>query len=272
MRLKVCCAFIVTGVVGLAIYHLLVAVPQVVETQDKTVVETQDETVEAAIKQLQSAEERQAAKEQLLRLGPRAVKSLILLLEDLTRHPDFRYPPGKSEVDLTRLQERLNKIPEDAMEERAEAIRLISSLDISQRLKEDVCELLGRLHAEEAIPVLIEAMEAEMGIGQWERMSPAMYALIEIGEPAVPKLLEAMETARDRVIAMCAADKDPPSDFFIRTETVKNQARAAMVLERIGDERALPVLERIKSTTESEWLIPYLERSIQGCKKRHRPN
>jgi len=137
---------------------------------------------------------------------------------------------------------------------------------INQRLKEDVCELLGRLKAVEAVAVLIEAMESWPGSDSWENSNPAMDALQKIGSPAVDDIIEAVESAKQR--AAKPQGDGHPSDFFVSTEAAKNQARASIVLAAIGDARALPVLERLENSTDSQWLAPYLRRAIAQIRER----
>lgn len=228
-----------------------------------------DDEATAAIEQLHSADLtiRNAAKEKLVRIGPRAMRPLAMFLEDLIRHPRERYPLGKTEKDLDDLKKRIAAIPEDDPIAKVEAGKQLAALVINQRLREDTCELLGRLHAVEAVPVLIQAMEYEPSDSSWETMNAAMRALIEIGSPAVPEIIEAIETARSRAESTPYADGHP-SEFFVKTESAKNQARATMVLGEIKDLRALPVLEWLRNTSDSEWLIPYIERASVSIRER----
>lgn len=229
-----------------------------------------DEPVALAIKKLWSAEEseRQSAKNALVQTGPEAVRPLMALLEDLIRHPGIRYAEGKNERDFVKLKERIDRIPPDLLQERAETMKSLSNVAIGWRLKSDSCELLGRLRAEEAIPILIEAMEDEDSIDSWESMNSAMLALVEIGSAAVPEIIRSIETANERAAATPFPEGEHPSDFFVKTETAKNQARAAMVLGEIGDVQALPVLEELRRSTDNGFLRPYVDRAIKTIKQK----
>ena len=168
------------------------------------------------------------------------------------RHPYDRYPIGTSEKDFMDASENAERIPRSDANRQAEAVKHLSTMLITQRLKEDVCELLGQLRSEEAVAVLIEAMESWTGGDSWENSNAAMDALQKIGSPAVPDIIEAVESAKQR--AASPRGEDRPSDFFVSTE--------------IGDARALPVLARLENSTESQWLVPYLRRAISQIKER----
>src|SRR5262249_1808251 len=73
----------------------------------------------------------------------------------------------------------------------------------------------------------------------------AMATLARIGGPAVPKVIEAIQNAPKTAAAIPFANEAKWPERFIRKETIKLQARAAMVLGEIGDGRALPVLKSL---------------------------
>ena len=221
-----------------------------------------DREVAGAINDLWSGndEERQAAKEKLIQLGQASVQPLIDLLQDIVTNPTPRYLHGK-EIEAYELKEHLHLLPEANRREKVRLIHQLGELEVSWRVKSDICELLGRLRAEAATPVLIKMMETEDSIGSEERMNPAMKALVRIGPVIFPRIIEAIETAESRAAAV-KIDDHPPSDFFIRAETVKIQARAAMVLGAIGDTRALPILEELLNKNRDEEIIHYVQEAI----------
>ena len=181
-------------------------------------VSTNNDQVTLAIKQLQATDEaeRQAAKKKLLELGASAIPPLLVILKDLDSHRGYIVPDDK----------------EEAKKLKEESLRL-------GQLEYDVEELLGKLHAEEAIPLLIKIMEERTAFNALEKMCPEMYALVEIGPAAVPKLIESIENAQARARRL---DNSMPS--------LPIQRRAAIVLGRIGDRRALPILERLLKETK----------------------
>lgn len=215
------------------------------------------------VEQLWSADEkeRESAKALLVKLGEKSVPPLIMLLTELERDPTPRYAPGREEEAKQAETDYRSLVESGRREEARDALHHLMNLKVNWRLKQDVCELLGRLKAEEATGILIESMEDWPSSESWENMNPAMSALVEIGSAAVPKIIEALETARRRAAATPFADRQP-SDFFVKAETAKYQARSAMVLGDIGDARALSVLESLETSTDSQWLLPYFRRAI----------
>jgi hypothetical protein len=208
------------------------------------------------------------AKDRIIQIGESAIQPLIAFLKDLLRDPHNRYANGTTEKDFIDARERAERIPPSDPSSQAEAARQLSTMLINQRLKGDVCELLGQLRAEQAVKVLIEAMETWPGGDSWENPNAAMDALQKIGSPAVPEIVEAVESAKPR--AATPRGEGHPSEFFVTTEAVKNQARASIVLGAIRDARALPVLERLENSTDSGWLRPYLRRAIAQIKQAQR--
>ena len=80
-----------------------------------------------------------------------------------------------------------------------------------------------------------------------EDWGPSMQALADMGPQAVPRLIETVDRARETYISRNLAAGLPPSDFSIRVEPLIIQTRAVMVLGRIGDKRALPILLDIQA-------------------------
>ena len=220
------------------------------------------------IKQLWSADqtEREAAKTALIRLGQRAIPPLIALLNEIRSDPRPRYVPGR-EHDAAEAEARYRTLLNAGKtEESHAALNELMNLRINWRLKSDVCELLGRIRAEEAIPALIDAMISVESFNAWETMSPQMQALIAIGAPGVPKLIDAIETAGLRAGAINFGD-DPifteeARRRLARIQIFRTQARSCMVLGEIGDATALPVLEKLLAETDDQILSRYIKDAI----------
>jgi hypothetical protein len=73
----------------------------------------------------------------------------------------------------------------------------------------------------------------------------SMEKLVELGESVVPDLVAAIETAHDKVVFGTYAHEHP-SKWRIKYDTEMLQARAAMVLGRIGDFRSIPALTNLQ--------------------------
>lgn len=267
MRLRILLFSMGALVAGSVIYVIFIGAPLHGDSKDNQ--------AEAAVMQLWSADEseRQAGKEKLIELGPKGIPLLVALLQELASDGSIRYMRGKERegVEAHERLKRLMKIGTD--EEVREALYQASSLTINWRLRNDVCELLGRLHAEEAIPTLIDMMGQDVSSGNWETMSPEMHALVQIGLPAVPKLIDAIETAETKAVSTRVFDDDPifteeVKRRMIKLDTLQIQVRAAMVLGRIGDDQALPALEKLQNTTDSEYLVRYVKEAEEKIKKK----
>jgi hypothetical protein len=226
------------------------------------------------IKQLWSSDEadRMAAKKKLLELGPRAIQPLLLLLEDIMNNPVPRYMTGK-EKEAAEAQARYDR----AVESRNEAELLasaeqISTLNIRSRLKRDAIDLLALLKAEEAVPLLIRSIyccEVEVARPGKDPMRPEMEGLIKLGSVAIPKLLEAIQSAEDIARSFrYDSQKVTEEEVRWRTEYYKNviQMRAVRVISEIGDDRALPVLEQLLNTIQDKSKISYVKEAITKIK------
>jgi hypothetical protein len=116
--------------------------------------------------------------------------------------------PGKEREGREAL-ERYLSLPVE--ERRGEPQKQLMGLEISGRLKNDVCELLGNLHAEEAVPMLVEIMEREEIHDLIPGMTPVMRALAAIGPPAVPRLIESVEMAEVTASTFPFSTADDPT-------------------------------------------------------------
>jgi hypothetical protein len=112
-------------------------------------------------------------------------------------------------------------------------------------LNTDGIKVTGNAKSPEVIARLIDSMEASDPIARDKSREAAMATLARIGRPAVPKLIEATQNAPNTAAAIRFANVAKWPERYIRKETIKLQARAAMVLGKIGDARALPVLRSL---------------------------
>jgi HEAT repeat protein len=200
-----------------------------------------------AVKRLWSPDKavREAAEQELIHLGPRAITPLLGALEFVANHID-----------------RLTLVLQDA--EPQEAERLNADAAAMQWLPDDVCGLLGRLRAEAAIPLLIRIMEERWENDLMDKWSPERQALVEIGAPPVPAIIESTITADATHDRLKHRDPNQVPGFTI-------QLRAAKVLERIGDARALPVLESLLADNrmaENEYFLGQIGYYVEMIEKK----
>jgi HEAT repeat protein len=179
---------------------------------------------------------RNEGKSKLLKLGAESIRPLVALLEDLLREP-FKpwFAVGREREGKEAWDHYQAVDPREVNVVRAASDRL-AGLEISGRLRNDTIELLGRLRAHEAVPLLIRIMEQRDLDNASEKMRAEMYALAAIGSSAVPALIESIRRAQ-------TAGKGVPNGvppYLI-------QVRSARVLGLIGDARALPVLKEMLS-------------------------
>lgn len=228
-----------------------------------------DEQTSTAIKQLSSADEkeRQNGKDKLIQIGQKAVPELIALMNELLMHPVAHYVTGK-EREGAAAWENFRKAGESRdMEKLRKASALIHETDITQRLTEDTAELLGRLQAEEAIPLFIDRLlDDENGSAAKIYWTPSMKGLVTMGSLVVPKLIEAIETAKEKA-ASVKYESGSPSEQRIKWDTELIQTRAAMVLGKIGDIRALPILTNLKCGDRSPMRY-YIDEAVKSIFER----
>src|SRR5262249_4403469 len=141
--------------------------------------------------------------------------------------------------------ENYKNLPPDQMSD--EAMKNLLVLEIDSRLKNDVYELLGNLHAEEAVPILVEIMEHQEIYDLIPGMSPAMRAIAEIGPGAIPRLIESLENAQMTAASIWTSPdlSEEENRGIISCYSTRIQENVILVLEKIGDERALPALEKL---------------------------
>jgi hypothetical protein len=212
------------------------------------------DVVEVAIKQLWSSDEkvRLSAKEKLIQFGSEAIEPVLALLEEVTTNEARRFMTGKEQegAEAWKRVKQAEEIKDSEQRDKLLSgkgglIEKAFEYEITVRLKWDSIEILGRLRAEKAIPLLIEQMLLVPKLN-WlrEYWNPAMEALAEIGPAAVPKLIETIEKAREEVSSgrFSSPISDEQRQYIIESFIITRQTRAVMVLGRIGDARALPFL------------------------------
>jgi len=114
-------------------------------------------------------------------------------------------------------------------------------------------EMLGRLKATEAIDMLVKNLDYTDGVTGFSLGHiPAAKALIQIGEPAVPRLIEVL------------LSNEPLLDESL---SLKRQ-NAARALGHIGGIQAKESLERALITEKNETVIFYMRQALEIISKR----
>lgn len=196
--------------------------------------------------------EREAAKERLLLgVGTPTVPQLLQLLRDLPVLEDARDDFDRPSPDGS--TENVEKLIKKYFGRRVGVqvklgLSTVLSAEIAWRLREDIFDLLGLIGDEQAVPLLIQIMENRETYTRLANFSGEMRALARVGSPAVPRLIEAIETAEDRASSLPYVMSEPEEELrrgLVAERVAQVRARAARVLGEIGDLRALPVLERL---------------------------
>ena len=188
------------------------------------------------------------AEEKLIALGASATAPLLSLLNQLTirseRHQDkpFAYEPLRVPVNYATKSRSLNVI----------------------------YSILSRLHAVGAVPLLIAIMEEEEIDNMIQGMSPVMRTLAAIGSAAVPQLINSIGGARDSALSL--PELSAPS----LTEATRErrlgwlqgriELRATLVLREIGDQQAIPALERLMQRSNNEFIVNQASEAIGHIK------
>jgi len=243
---------------------------QMQSLQMQTLAPGQAAKVQSAMDGLWSANDhdRMRAKAELIRLGDKAVPELTSLLKDLITDGTARYARG-TEQEGEAFNKKLEEVKDKADLEKlgSEALNNPRVITINYRLKTDVCEILATLKAEAAVPPLIEMMWKEDRISAWESFNPAMEALIGIGNGCVPQLIEAIDNA-ESLVAVRIGSESPftPEEIerMIKRDADELRVRAAMVLGRIGDERALPVVQRLMDAAPDNSLRVHIRDALKN--------
>ena len=233
---------------------------------------TEGDAVNKAIQGLWSARDsdRANAKDQILQLGPQSITALIKLLEELADKPGPRFASG-TEEEGRRLWERVQSGKIDKLDIRA--WDALNEVEISSRLYRDALELLGQLRAEAAVPLVVRLMSTDGQV--LSKKHAEMEALVKIGNAAIPRLLEILETS-DETLASDDYWLGPdqkyaqgPRNFRFVPRFIK--PRAAMVLGQIGDPRVLSPLESALQRATDRDLIESLKDAIRRLSRPHKP-
>ena len=188
------------------------------------------------------------AEEKLVALGASAIAPLLSLLNQLTirseRHQDKRF-----------VYERL---------------RVPVNYDTKSRSLNVVYSILSRLHAVEAVPLLIAIMEEEEIDNMIQGMSPVMHALAAIGSAAVPQLINSIDAARDSALSLpeLSAPNLPEATRERRLDWLQGriELRATLVLREIDDQQAIPALERLMQRSNNEFIVNQAREAIGHIK------
>jgi hypothetical protein len=185
--------------------------------------------------------ERTAARETLLGLGQSAIPPLLDLLKSLTPNVEV-CPPGSNLPCRTGILVESNS---------------------RRTTRADVVSLLGQLHAVKAIPLLIKIMGLESSIGTGFRYSgPEKKALIEIGGPAVPELLDSLRLATERRRSFAPVEG-------VEHPYLEIEVRIVDVLGDIGDPKALLLLRELKESAQP-FLSGHLGEAIEKIMRKTR--
>jgi HEAT repeat protein len=182
---------------------------------------TQDQ-IEEGLTKLGSRDESDVleAKNELIGMGEAAIKPLITLLQDLTNqegNPPGRAPDGNSVSELRKQVENDNQSVDP---------------ETKSKLENNIYELLGRLHAADAVPQLIDSIERAKSIAS---------NLAEL------RTSDLTEEARQRRLGR-------------RQGTI--ELRATLVLREIGDQRAIPALEELQTTSDNQFIVTQAREAV----------
>jgi HEAT repeat protein len=211
----------------------------------------------AAIEGLWSADDetRQAAKQRLLDLGSDAAPRLAAFLKDLVEHRWLRFATEK-QVEGAALLDAVPR-PRPAS---LDGLASVKRLDISARLRKDSAEVLGRLESGMAASMLIEKLLSDYD----GEASAAMQALTDMGSTVVPAIVEAIPRGEQRAALLYAEEaRMSGKDLRWKIEWKRDifQSRAATVLGRVGDVRALKVLTNLP-TDDNAWKRRFVDDAI----------
>ena len=119
-------------------------------------------------------------------------------------------------------------------------------------------EALGKIKDARTVDLLIKALQDD----DWNIRFGAKLALVEIGEPSVRSLIEALKKKDSRVQANAAdalgkindAKAVDPLIQALRDESRKVRFNAAIALGEIKDNRAVdPLIQALKDSSDDEW-------------------
>jgi HEAT repeat protein len=214
-------------------------------------IDAQRRQIASIIAKLQSRDQSVVfrAQAELAEVGEGAITPLISILTDVTNQAAKRpesVPSGSAPEPL----ERVDFDP-----------------DAKSRVENAVYETLGRLHATRAVPLLIAIIEEDETNDMIQGMSPPMRALAQIGTVAVPQLIESIDRAKTTALGSAELQ----GSNLTEEERRRNlswieggiELRALLVLREIGDQRAIPVLERLQATSDNQFIVRQAREAIE---------
>jgi PBS lyase HEAT-like repeat-containing protein len=239
---------VVFSLSGLALQRIL---RQQHPTQNEVV---EQNNIEATLTKLQSGDQSDLleAKAELLAMGTIAIEPLISLLKELTNNTDQKGA-------LT---------SEQALEHR----KISLDAHANSVAKNAIYDVLGHLRAAEAVPLLVIIMEEEEIDNMIQGMSPVMRSLAEIGPAAVPSLIESINKATDSLLILIGPNEAARQNDLVggkgRIELGRIQLRATLVLRAIGDQRAIPALQRLHDTSKNPFIVREAREAIESIHNR----
>ena len=202
---------------------------------------------------------RNSAKAKLVQAGPRAGPYLISLIEDVANHPEqHRFATGREREGELYYEDPLGH---------ADMAKFV----LYWRLIYDCIDVLGDLRYSEGAPIIIRILAEKEPHNMVETMGTEHYALVKIGGPAVPPLIDAIKNASSiaesiwgdttRIRLLCAGSATQLAGRI--------RQRAAMALGDIGDARAIPVLEDLlKPGQQFEHGNAYVGEALRALRSR----
>ncbi len=218
-----------------------------------------EKAIDDVIKKLWSGDDRDRviAKNRLIELGTISITPLLALLRDLSENNEPRFVIGKEKEGA----ELLKYFQGDGKGITPQIAKKFSEIEITSRLQGDAIELLCRLKAEAAIPLIIELLKDREPI--YRKKTQEKNALSCFGSLAVPKLIEAIEEVR-MSSAFIAYQKNQQNNFVEGLYLL----RLLIVMQDIGDSRALGTLEKLLSETSDKHMRAFTWQTIRKIKTR----
>lgn len=276
---------------ALALISALVVVSSGLPMQNSS---DQDQ-ITIAISKLSSSHERDRSdgKEDIRRIGQSAAAALVAILSELVVNQRPRFARDQAEFGESALSEYIHAASAKSgpLRGRRNAIMVASeklaSLAINARLMADIVSLLGELRAEQAVPILIEIMNryhVTETLG-----GPEVYALIQIGDAAVPLLINDLDESNirnynlSRVLygfsLVVPSEHTTNPNRLPRRRNVHSggsatnvliasiQGRVAWILGNIGDQRSIAPLQELLSGTRDKSLKARIVEALAKIQK-----
>lgn len=182
----------------------------------------------------QSDQEREAAKQYLLNLGPRAEAPLVRALRRLVSDRRPRFATGTERAGMQAIAQYERSLSKGLRGgELGGQYDPVSNLTINARLAEDITGLLVKLKAKSAIPLYIDLLWGTDFVNPTPH--PEVATLREMGSLAVPALIHEMENAH-AVASRRRTDLGFQS-IFVSSRRYAKGAKYAATSERVAPER-----------------------------------